>query len=410
MSSNVNLLAPKLNLSVKHLLALIPLVVSNNAFSVSLEEAVNAQLALGPLPCAELLDGYADNTGRFSGGLLDICSAAVPAGSTSNSSGGNSALATTTPAAMSRVVKDIHAGKESGDEVVTTKINPDWSLFFTAEIETLDKEETDFSGAYDSDFFRAIAGVTYSANPAAVYSFAIDATQQDGDYDSGGDFENDSYGARLLASFRPVDQWFISALASINSISAEYQRNSHFSYDFNNASVFSTSGAPAADYEYDLYGLNLEAGYDYQAGRYTLTPSIGLQWQKTDYDTYSESGNTGLELTFYDRKQTSLQTILGLTAITSFSTNIGVINPQVGIAWHHELEDQEYGEVSFVGDSFNERFEYETDEPDSDFITISAGAVLVFKQGLQGFVNVQTMAGHSYYDNLIASLGFRLEL
>lgn len=400
----------KPDLKIKYLFALISAVVSTNAFSLSLEEAVNDQLALGPLPCAELLDGYADNTGRFSGGLLDICSAAVPAGAASNSSGGNAAIATTTPAAMSNVVKNIHAGKKSSGEVITTNINPDWSLFFTAEAETLDKEETYFSGAYDSDFFRAVAGMTYSANAAAVYSFAVDTTRQDGTYNSGGDFEYDSYGARLLASFRPTDQWFISALASTNSISAKYQRESHFSYDFNNASVFSTTGSPAADYKYDQYGINLETGYDYQTGRYTFSPSIGLQWKESDYGTYSETGSSGLELTFYDRKQTSLQTTLGLTTTTSFSTGFGVANPQLSLAWHHELKDRDNGEVSFIGDSFNERFQYETDEPDKDFLTVSAGAVFVFKKGLQGFVNLQTMAGHSYYDNMIASLGFRLEL
>ena len=410
MNAIVKFSAPKLNLSIKYHFALISAAVSTNAFSLSLEEAVNAQLALGPLPCAELLDGYADNTGRFSGSLLDICSAAVPAGSTSNSSGGNSAIATTTPAAMSDIVKNIHAGKNGSDEAVTKNINPDWSLFVTAETESLDKEKTDFTGGYDSDISRVIAGVTYSADAAAVYSFAIDGTRQDGDYNSGGNFDNKSYGARLLASFRPADQWYISALAGINSISAKYHRNDYFSYDFNHASVFSTTGSPAADYEYDLYGVNLETGYAYQAGRYTFSPSIGLQWQRTDYGTYSESGNSGLELTFYDRKQTSLQTTLGITAITSFGTGFGVVNPQLGLAWHHELKDQDNGEVSFVGDSFNERIQYETDEPDSDFLTISAGAVFVFKQGLQGFLNVQTMASHDYYNNLIASVGFRLEL
>jgi uncharacterized protein YhjY with autotransporter beta-barrel domain len=410
MSVMVHLSPPKLNLSVKHLLPLLPLAVSTNAFSLSLEEAVNAQLALGPLPCAELLSGYADNTDRFSGGLLDICSAAVPAGTVSNSSGGNSAVATTTPAVMSNVVKNIHAGKNSSDEAITTKINPDWSLFFTAEAEALDKEETDFSGAYDSDSFRVLAGVTYSANPAAVYSFAFDSTRQDGDYNSGGNFEHNSYGARLLASFRPTDQWFVSALTSVSSISADYQREGHFSFDFNHASVFSTTGTPAADYEYDLYGINLETGYEYQTGRYTFSPSIGLQWQKTDYGTYSETGNSGLELTFYDRKQMSLQTTLGLTTTASFSTSFGAVNPQLGLAWHHELKDQSNGEISFIGDSFNERFQYETDELDSNFLTISAGAVFVLKQGLQGFVNVQTMAGHDYYDSVIANLGFRLEL
>lgn len=406
----VNFSATKLDFSTRPLFALIPLAVCTNAFSLSIEEAVNAQLALGPLPCAELLSGYSDNSGRFTGGLLDICSAAVPAGSISNSSDGNAAIATSTAVVVSNIVKNIHEGKNSSEEAITTKINPDWSLFFTAEAETLDKEETDFSGAYKSDYSRVIAGVTYNASTTAAYSFAIDSTRQDGDYNSGGNFKHNAYGVHLLASFRPTDQWFFSALATMNSISAEYLRETHFSYDFNNASIFTVAGSPSAEYKYDQYGINLEAGYEYLTGRYTISPSIGLQWQETNYDTYSENGITGLELTFYDRNQTSLQTTLGLTTSTSFSTDFGTVNPQLGLTWYHEPRDQSNGEVSFMGDSFNKRFQYEADEPDSDFLTISAGAVFAFKQGLQGFINLQTMTGHGYYDSEIISLGFRLEL
>lgn len=385
------------------------LVFANNTTAQSLDEAINEQLALGPLPCAELLADVADNTDRLTGGLLDICSAAVPAGSAGDSSGGGSASPISAPTIMQSITNAAHGDKDKSNELIS--INKAWGIFFTAEAESLDRENSDFEQGYDSDRARFIFGTSYTASPTAVYSLALDINQHEGDYSSGGNFENDSKGLRFLSSFRPTKNTFLTVLGAYDSVSAKQERDTNFSYLFNGASIFSTSGAANADYDYDQYGLSIDTGYEYQTGQYTLTPTAGIHWNRNDFSTHSETGNSGLELTFYDSEEESLQSIIGINLSASYGTGFGTFNPQFGLNWHHEFkDDRRTAEVSFTGDTLAERFTYETEEKDSDFFNVSAGFVLVFKGGLQGFANIQTLVGHDYYDSTIASLGLRYEL
>lgn len=385
-------------------------ILSPNTLAQSLDEAINQQLALGPLPCAELFAGVTDNTDRLTGGLLNICSAAVPAGAVSSSGGGGSATPISTPVAMQNIVDAAHGDKQAKDNT-SLAIDNKWSLFFTAESESLDRDNTEFEQGFQSDQSRFIFGSSYSPNPKVVYSLAHYINRHKGDYDGGGDFENSSEGARLLSSFRPTENTFINLLAGFDSVSSARERAADFSFEFNNASVFSTSGSARSDYDYDRYGLNFDAGYQHQYGRYTVSPSLGLLWNNEDYGTYSEGGNTGLELTFYDDERESLQSLLGLNISANFGTSFGVLSPQLGFTWHHEFEDdQRRAEVSFTGDNLAERFSYQTEAADSDFFNINAGVAVIFKGGLQGFVNIQALAGHEFYDNTIASLGLRYEL
>ncbi|MGH1485278.1 MAG: autotransporter outer membrane beta-barrel domain-containing protein [Cellvibrionaceae bacterium] len=404
---------------IKTLTLPLSLLITANASALSLDEAVNAQLTTaGSQACAELLNGFsaAENAGRLTGGLEGICATIIPAGTNpaANSAGGGAAAPISAPAAMQELA-DVSHGKEksTSDNIINTSINANWNLFFTAEVETLDRDQTDFEHGYNSDRKRFLGGLTYTANPKSVYSLAIDYNEQEGDFiDNDGEFERDSLGLRLLASYRPTQNTFFSVLAGYDDVSAEHERTTGFSFILNNTPIDTpVSGTPEADYDYNQYGLSVLGGYDYQKGNYTITPSIGLNWSKSDYGTYSETGNSGLELTFYDDEEKSLQSVIALTTSASFSRSYGTINPQFGIAWHHEFEDdQRSAEVSFTGDTFNERFEYQTEAPDRDFFNLSAGVVFALKSGIQTFINIQGLAGHEFYDNYIVSLGVRKEL
>ncbi len=96
-----------------------------------------------------------------------------------------------------------------------------------------------------------------------------------------------------------------------------------------------------------------------------------MDWVYTDFENYSEKGNSGLELTFYDDDMTSLQTTLIVQGSTDISikTRKGmVMSLQGSLAWKHEFDkDQRDVEVSFVDDTRAKRFTYQTEKPDRDF-------------------------------------------
>lgn len=411
---------PALQQSRKHALTL-PLIassilglLSNASSAQGLNESIYNQLQFGAeLACTELSnDSDADPNTRYTGGLQDICGTFFPAGGVGGSSqdGGNATPSISTPNIMRKVTTA--SDEENKDNPSYVELTSQWGLFFTVEAESLDRDATELEGGYDSNRQRFVIGTSYRISDKAALSMAFDFNEHDGDYDNDdGDFENSSKGLRLLGSFRPSAKTFINVLASYDDISTERSRKSSLSFFENGGLIAAYRGTPTADYDYDQFGISIDGGYEYQTGKYTFTPTASLNWNKTNHGTYSEDGNSGFELTFYDLEQESLQSIIGIITTASFGTSFGAINPQIGLMWHHEFkDDRRTEEVSFTGDLVSERFTYQTEAPDSDFFNLSLGAVLLFKNGLQGFVNVQTLLGHEYYDNTIASLGLRYEL
>jgi hypothetical protein len=304
-------------------------LLPSSTMELSLDVAVNEQLGLGPLPCAELLAGFTDNTDRLTGGLLTICSALVPAGSIGDSAGGGSATAISTPTIMQNVVDTAYG--DNGKDKGLFSITKNWGIFFTAEAESLNRETSDFAQGFKSDRDRFIFGSSYTASAKRVYRVAFDINRLEGDYNGGGEFENSSQGIRLLGSFRPFENSFINVLGGFDAISTKQEHGASFDYSFNGASAFNTSGAPGTVYDYEQYGISINVGHDYRAGQYTFSPTLGFNWNKTDYGTYSEAGNSGLELTFYDNEEESLQTTIGINTSASLGTSFGAFKPQLGL-------------------------------------------------------------------------------
>ncbi len=389
----------------KVLLAGVSLAVANSTFAQSLQDAVNTQLSADPFPCEELRAGN-DIPGRFTGALDTICGAVVPAGSGASSGGGNSATPIAAPSAMTEFVDDAHNGTTEG-----VSIARDWNLFFTIEGERFEQDNTDFLEGYDSDKRLFIAGLGYRASDRTVFGLSVNVGQEDGDFDLGGSLDQDSIGVRLLGSFRPSEKTSILVVAGMDSISTEQDRNASISFNLNGGSFFYQEGVASSDYDQDQYGLSVLVTREYQHGKFTFMPELGLSWERTDYDTYSETGNYVLDLTYYDNERTSLQRTLGLTTTAAYSTSFGSVVPQLGIKWFHEFDDDQRDVfVSFVCDTLSERFSYQTTTPDRNFFHIDAGVVFVLTNGVQAFANVRTLAGHDYYDSVAGSLGFRIEL
>lgn len=389
------------------------LVASQSVLAQSLDEAINNQLSADPLPCAELrADGNGDPN-RFTGGLADICGAVVPAGTGASTAGGNSATPVALPTPITTFVKDTHDGTQEGASIAR-----DLNLFFTIESESIERNEDDFSNGFDGDRRQFIAGLTYRLNDAAVLGASVNVGREDGDYDTnssgsniGGSLDKDSKGVRFLASLRPTDATNILFVAGYDDVSIKQKRATSVSLDFNNVSLFSRSTEAESDNDYNQYGLSLIATHELQAGRFTFIPEVGITWEKSDYGAYSESGNTGLELKFYDDERTSLQSNIGITMSAAYGVSFGSIIPQVGVNWIHEFDDDQRNvDVSFTGDTLNERFSYETQSPDRNFFRANAGVVFALEGGVQTFANVSTLAGHDNYDSLLGSLGIRIEL
>ncbi len=370
----------------------------------SLDEAVAEQLGTpigtpsGFVGCGNLHDAGSNLVGA----LQTYCARFAPEGATTAASGGGSATTTAVPRA------EAHSADSQDDAI--SKNNGNWSWFLTGETETLEKSESETEGAFDSDVQRVVMGISYAPTTQASFSLAVDRNEQDGDFENGGTFAHQSTGIRLLGTFNPTDNFSLMISGAYDDITSERTRISSVNDSFNGGEINFLSGTPTSDYSYNQLGVNLRGSYQLTSGKFSFTPMLGIDWLDTDYGTFSESGNSGLELRFHDDAKTSMQSVLGFQGSYAISTDFGAFIPQFSAIWRHEFEaDSRDVNVSFVQDLNATQFSYQTDELDSDFVDASIGGVFVFAQGVQAYANVQTLLAHKYFDSFIASIGLRIE-
>ena len=308
---------------------------------------------------------------------------------------------------------DAPVSAASADTV--TELGSRFSLFTAVEFVDLDREVTRFEDGYDSDIWRLTIGLERQVGDRLSIGLAADYYRHDGSYTGGGDFDNDSYGMLVFASIVPADNVFVQ-LAGGYSRKDHYRTRAAVFTQFNDppppaqpTPQFRVDGLPDADYDADQYTIGLLGGLLYPMGSVIVSPQIGMQWHHTEFDTYREGGNSGLELTFIGDDETSVLSSIGAQLMMPVYTDFGSISPQVGLYWMHEFDDnQDRMTVSFVGDDRAQRFTYDTEAADSDWSEFNLGFVAALHNGTEIFGNYRTLLGHSYLDSHAASLGLRV--
>ncbi len=413
----------------------------NTSLSQSLDEAVDAQLAFSAFPCRVLLDNDLDNKSFLSGELLNICNRSNPSGGSPSSASTNGGTATPTTAPRIVQLRLQEGSKKSPSErkpgsdgkvtLLTAGASADASiqypsglgLFISGQNESLDRDVTTFEGGYDSDTWRITAGGDYRVPQhllathivqALILGLAFDYSHQDGDFESGGSFENSSYGSFAFAALHFAKPFYVQGTLGYTNKQFERQRQATFTELNTNGSVNfpSVAGSQNSDYSADQFQGSILAGYKIPVlGQGIISPRVGIEFFHVNYDTYSESGPTGLELTFHDDSQTSLQTRVGAQAFMSIPTSVGDVIPSTSVDWMYEAEnDQRTVEVSFVGDSRAQRFTYKTESPDRNFFEFNAGLSVVLLNGIQPFINYRGLVGHSFFTSHAGTFGIRVPL
>jgi outer membrane autotransporter protein len=397
----------------------IIIMVPSSSRSQTLDDAVNAQLESIVDPCDRLFqNGGVPAPGS---GLDAICSRSGGPGSTS-ASGGGAATPTTLPGIVKKRIKK-NDGEEKSEQksallasasssTVSTdadiEVSKRLGLFISGEYESLDRDNTTFASGYSSDIGRLIVGADGQFTDRILAGLAFDLSRQNGDFhETAGDFDIKSYGILAFGSFTPVDEAFIQVYGSYTSKSNERERLTSFTDE--NDEV--TLGRPLSDFDTNQYSAGILGGYDFPLQHFTIGPRLGLDWVRSEIDSYNEIGDSGLELRFAEDNITSLQSTVGLMGSAAFSADFGVVVPQLSIYWKHEFkDDKRHPNVSFVDDTQSVEFSFETDEPDRDFFELNAGVSFVLPHGFQSFLNFTALLGHDFYDGYAGTIGLRLQI
>ena len=292
-------------------------------------------------------------------------------------------------------------------------------FFATGLVESLNRDITTFQNGYKSTILGITAGADYRFNKKLVAGLALNYSNTDGDFSSGGgNFSTNSYGGLLFASYLPTDKSFLQ-------ITGGYIRNNYLVSRLASAFIAgndpinpllgsrNTSGTASSNSDGDVFNVGFLSGYDHPIGRFTVGPRAGLNWTNTHIHGYNESGSTGVELAYQDQYVNSLQSVLGIQGSAAFSTAVAVLVPQVNADYIHEFANsQRFINVRFAEDNRANPtfFRFQNDVPVRNYFNLGTGLLAVLPNGWQTFANFRAMVGNSQFNDYAGTFGLRIAM
>jgi uncharacterized protein YhjY with autotransporter beta-barrel domain len=273
------------------------------------------------------------------------------------------------------------------------------SFFVSGSYQHKERSDTGVELGFDSNTFGPTVGVDYRLGTNAVIGGAFDYDHTNGDFDDNyGDFRSDTFTWILFGSYFPSDQSFIDG--SVGFGVKQYEtRHDDPGGGANNAVKGNTDGFE--------FSADLTGGYDFSFGAFTVGPRAGIHYKRSQLDDFTETG-TGTLFTYSDQVDDSLTGTVGFQASYAFSTDFGVVVPQISGEYVREFLDDNNtynatsaatGPVSFI-----------TDDPDLNHFNVGAGVVFVLPDGISPFLNFQAELANSLEDTQTVTAGVRVEM
>jgi len=272
-------------------------------------------------------------------------------------------------------------------------------IFVAADYQHKDKEQTNFEMGFKSDSYGPTIGVDYQLGPTVVFGGAFDFNHADGEFDNDfGDFNIDTFSAIFYGSYYPTDRLFIDAALGFG----------HKEYETEHADPGLTDNDVKSDTTGFEFTADITGGYDFNFGSVTVGPRAGFHYKRTVLDGFTETGDPAAELFAYDDQvEDSLTGTVGLQASMAFSTDFGVVVPQVNVEYVREfLDDRERHTVTDVDTGLASTFV--TDQPDRNHFNLGAGVVVVLPEGISPFLNYEVEVANYLEETHTLTAGMRL--
>ena len=185
-----------------------------------------------------------------------------------------------------------------------------------------------------------------------------------------------------------------------------------FSYDSTRHIVLGPLVADAsANYNAQQFGAGTAGTYSYYIKSLTLSGVAKLDYNTTDIDAYDENDGGGFNFSYQKQTIESFTAKLGIQAGYALSMPWGVLQPQARLHYVHEFSnDSRTINSTLVLAQQEAPLALTTDAPDRNYFLGAVGASTVMPNGLQTFLDLEFLSGHSYLSTWTATLGVRWEL
>ena len=268
---------------------------------------------------------------------------------------------------------------------------------------------------FDFDGIGVTAGIEYRINNNFVLGLAFSYQATDADLDAdAGSVDINSYSVSIYGIYY-VSKFYVDGIVTFGWSDVDLDRTIRYTIAAVDGTT-SVSQTARSDTDTKQYSLSFGVGYDFNAGGWTLSPLVRVNYIRLDIDGYQETidnTNTGFgwALVFDDQEVESLTSVVGGQISYAISTAFGVLLPQVRGEWEHEFKDDRRTLTArFVHDPERAPIQFSTDAPDRDFFNIGVGLSAVFRGGVSAFAYYETVLGLDDVTIHTVTVGVRKEL
>ena len=281
-------------------------------------------------------------------------------------------------------------------------ILPKLGIFINGNVSFGDKDDTVDELGFDFNTYGITAGADYRIRDSLVAGGAIGIVNTDSNFNhSQGNV--DISGLSLLA----YSTYFVNEATYLEAV-ISYGRNNFD--NSRNISVGLINYEAQGKTDGNEKTVSIGAGYDISRGPTTLGSYLKLNYIRADIDGYTESSNSGLELTFQRQTSESLTMNLGGQVSYAVSMDYGIIMPTLRLDWTHEYQDDSrFVTASFLNDPSQAEFTINTDSPDRDYFQLGLGASVTFGSGRSAYFFYESILGQSNLTQNSVTGGLRID-
>jgi uncharacterized protein YhjY with autotransporter beta-barrel domain len=276
-----------------------------------------------------------------------------------------------------------------------------WGWVVTPQYSKSDRAETDLENGYQSNLAGLNVGLDYRYSDRFVLGATIGQTQEKATFlNNAGSLKTNNNTFALYGTWLPSDKISVDGYLGYGKIDLNGQRHVSFG-TVNGITSGSTSGNQTM--------AGMSTSYQADVGRFNLSPFLNLDFVKTSFKGYNETGTTTLEMHYGDRSTISFTSSLGARLGTSYGYDWGSLLPSAHLATVHEFQNnvQHISNELVITPGYG--FQVTTDSPDRNYLLSGVGVSAALNGGTQLFFDFEKRSQDRLLSNWAVSLGALVE-
>ncbi|HMB56798.1 MAG TPA: autotransporter outer membrane beta-barrel domain-containing protein [Arenimonas sp.] len=293
----------------------------------------------------------------------------------------------------------------------TDNLAAQWSLFFSADVGRLKRDEGLNEAGFDADTHSFTAGANWQPSAKWLLGLALNHTVESLAFNGDSGSADTRYTGLIATISHPyADTWSLDGYAGFLRGRYDLVRDIDYSLMLPSGPLAISGRALAnPDATRSVQGVSTTGTWSKNGWDRIL--DFGVDASRTSIDPYSESGGAGLALSVPGRSVQTRRARVDFTLDKTISREWGIWQPSLRVGWRQEFSNARRAvTVRLIEDPRQNPITFDTEDPDKGWGEIALGSVFTFTHGKSGFIEFRQRFAHAYLHEQVLSLGFRIEL